>query len=224
MLISEINYKQAGELLLDFERPLSQKLIRAINACMFSGISDSGENGDCILVLGSKNGVKRRIPKAISLFRDNRAKHILVTGGTQAGDGMTEAELYEAALIENDVPSTSIFVENFSRNTPENMMFAKKIIEEKIGSKIVKLIVVTNNFHMKRAVLTAKKYFPDDFIFIPSGVEDSCASEGVWHATERGRKRIERELRSLVISIANGWAADEEFEGAAEDFEQSDYI
>ncbi len=218
MLVSEIRHKQVSETLLDFQHNLSDKFIKAVNMCMFSDVTYNDENADCILVLGSRKGVVRRIPKAISLFKARRAEFILATGGAMTETGKTEAEGYYEALVLAGINTDNIILENFSSNTPENMMFSKKALEEKFGLQPMKLIVVTNHFHMKRAIMTAKQYFPSSYSFIPCPVPDSSGDENSWHLSETGRKRIEKELRSLVISVTNGWAADEYINVQSEDF------
>ena len=132
--------------------------------------------------------------------------------------GKTEAELYYEALIESGIDSEFIILENFSSNTPENMMFSKKALEERFGAKPTKLIIVTNAFHMKRALLTAKQYFPSSYTFIPCPVSDSSGGENAWFLSEKGRRRIEKELRSLVVSVSNDWAADEQIDAQYDDF------
>ena len=67
MLISEIT-----------EADLTPEIIDRI---LFQDITDTGENADCILVLGSAKAAKYRIPVAVQAYKAGRANKIMLCGG-----------------------------------------------------------------------------------------------------------------------------------------------
>jgi uncharacterized SAM-binding protein YcdF (DUF218 family) len=73
---------------------------------------------------------------------------ILVTGGRVYGEGAAEADVMAAALAnEFDIPAR--WIENKSRHTGENAQFSAAILKR---DKINRVILVTDDFHMRRAL------------------------------------------------------------------------
>lgn len=212
MLLSKIDLKYFSQRLLDFANDIPDDVKEFVDGYFFASLCDSGQEGDCILTLGSKNGLKYRVPTAISLFNAERAPFIMATGGNIYSDNLTEAEIYKKHFLLGNIPEEAIITECFSKNTPENIMFSKKVLSEKFGDRNLIVILVTNAFHMRRALLTAEKYFPSGYRIITSPVIDTNTRADNWHTTEKGRARMEKELRSLVVSIKNNWAVDDEID------------
>lgn len=61
---------------------------------------------------------------AADAFARNRIKYIVLTGGNNRYTGVNEAESHLQILLEGGVPRERIMVENESRNTRENVLFA----------------------------------------------------------------------------------------------------
>lgn len=97
-----------------------------------------------------------RVIKAVRLFKRNAAPLIVMTGGS--GDlfdpDFKEAELMRAFAVEFGVPKDKVLVETESRNTRENVLYTKKLLD-KIQAK--KVILVTSAFHLPRALGLLKK-------------------------------------------------------------------
>lgn len=74
---------------------------------------------------------------------------ILVSGGQVYQTSGGEAEIAKAILISLGVPEGKIIVENRSRNTTENAIYSKQLMEV---NALHKPILVTSAFHMERAV------------------------------------------------------------------------
>jgi len=52
-----------------------------IDRLLFEGLEDTGENVDCIIVLGSIKATKYRVPIAVNAYNAGRAKKIMLCGG-----------------------------------------------------------------------------------------------------------------------------------------------
>ncbi|EUJ31992.1 hypothetical protein MFLO_07377 [Listeria floridensis FSL S10-1187] len=124
-------------------------------------------NQDFIIVLGSGLIGERvppllasRLDKATSFFwqqADKKGKHatIIVSGGQGADELTSEANAMRKYLIEKGIPENYIIMEDQSVNTLQNMQFSKAkmdAIMERYNS-----IFTTNNFHLFRASLYARK-------------------------------------------------------------------
>ena len=59
------------------EEDLSTELVDRL---LFQGLEDTGENADCILVLGSSKAAEYRVPVAVDAYRAGRAGKIMVCG------------------------------------------------------------------------------------------------------------------------------------------------
>lgn len=60
------------------EEDLSNEIIDKL---LFEGIVDTGENIDCIIVLGSTKASKYRVPVAVKAYNSCRANKIILCGG-----------------------------------------------------------------------------------------------------------------------------------------------
>lgn len=117
-------------------------------------------NLGCIIVLGAQirgttvtNSLERRLEKAIEYLSDNPGTVVIVSGGQGKEESITEAEAMAAYLTEHGIDRARILLEMKSTSTDENLRFSSELIDD--ISKPVG--IVTNNFHMYRAMRTAKK-------------------------------------------------------------------
>ncbi|MBT8058358.1 MAG: YdcF family protein [Gammaproteobacteria bacterium] len=92
-----------------------------------------------------------RIYKAAALYRAGKAPSVIVTGGNQPWSKIytAEADLIRDLLIEWGVPKDVIFLEGSSRNTRENALYSKNIID---AMSCTDALLVTSAAHMPRAV------------------------------------------------------------------------
>ena len=130
-------------------------------------------NEDAVIVLGAGiNGdkvtypLKVRLDKAIEYHKLNPDAVIVVTGGQGFQETVTEAYAMEKYLVQNGVEASKIIKEEKATSTNENMRFSKKLLKE--DSKVV---VITNNFHIYRAVSIAKLEGLDNVTHIHAGLQ-----------------------------------------------------
>jgi len=92
-----------------------------------------------------------RVYKAAQLFRAGKARLLIVTAGNQPWSlsPWAEADLLRELLIEWGVPREAIFLEGSSRNTRENAVYSKNLIE---SIHCENSLLVTSAAHMPRAV------------------------------------------------------------------------
>jgi uncharacterized SAM-binding protein YcdF (DUF218 family) len=119
---------------------------------------------DAIVVLGGSlspplsprlymdlSGSTDRIWHGVRLFRAGRSATIVLSGGNVFPQPGVEGEsLYAAQLMEEwGVPRSAILIEDRSRNTYENALYSKELLD-KNGLK--KVLLVTSALHMPRAL------------------------------------------------------------------------
>ena len=122
--------------------------------------SDQG-NADAIIVLGAavwpsgpSPALRARVWRGSTLFHEGRASYLILTGGLGIYPP-AEADAMAVLAQSWDVDERWIRIENRSSNTRENMAYAAEIMTENGWTSA---LIVTDYFHMKRAVLLAEDY------------------------------------------------------------------
>jgi uncharacterized SAM-binding protein YcdF (DUF218 family) len=117
---------------------------------------------DGILVLCSHD--IRIAEYAAKIFLEGWAPKLIFSGGlspfTSKIYSSSEAEAFREIAIAERVPAQSIFIEDKSTNTQENLEFSFKLLNEK-QSTPSKIILVQKPNMLRRVFATATKLFPD---------------------------------------------------------------
>jgi uncharacterized SAM-binding protein YcdF (DUF218 family) len=125
--------------------------------------AETDQKTDAILVLGAAAYYKnrkinpcliQRVKHGAELYKKGLAPKVIVSGGVDRGEQRSEAEVMAELATHFGVPDENIILEDQSTSTFENILFSKKIIEEK---GIHTLTIVTDPYHLRRAALVAKK-------------------------------------------------------------------
>ena len=114
---------------------------------------------DYIIVLGAQvreDGpsvvLKYRLDAAIDYLNENSDTICIVSGGQGGNEPVSEAEGMADYLIENGIEKSRILLEDQSTNTVENIRNSKLLMKTPYNG----VGIVTNNFHVFRAVQIAK--------------------------------------------------------------------
>ncbi len=113
---------------------------------------------DCILVLGCqvKNDgqpsdmLSDRLRRGIELYNQGVA-HKIIMSGDHAAKNYDEVNTMKQVAVESGIPSNDIFMDHAGFSTYESLYRAKEIF----GAD--KLIIVTQNYHLYRALYVARK-------------------------------------------------------------------
>ncbi len=162
-----------------------------------------GKNYSCAIVLGGFasedyngngyfNGTSDRFIQGIKLKAEGKVSHILISGGNSklVPTAFRESDWVASQLKDFNIPDSNILVEDQSRNSFENAVFSKKLLDS--AHLNPPYILVTSAFHMRRAECIYKKMgvdvisFPCNYIagkgktgigdFIPS-----LSTLGTWY-------------------------------------------
>ncbi len=93
-----------------------------------------------------------RLLQPLVLLQQQQVKKIILTGGSGSIEfpDHKEAAILKKYLVSIGVPDSCIIIENESKNTRENALFTKRIVDSlHINSKI---LFVTSAFHMRRGI------------------------------------------------------------------------
>lgn len=130
------------------------------------GLSDKHTNADLAVILGSKvnedgtlsERLEKRMECGLELYRKGRVKQILVSGGL-GREGHYEGDKMKAYLLDNGVPDSVIFVDNFGNTTEATVKNTMKL-RDRINFKSI--LVVSQYFHLTRTKMLFRKHkFPN---------------------------------------------------------------
>jgi uncharacterized SAM-binding protein YcdF (DUF218 family) len=117
---------------------------------------------DAIVVLGAAQYDGRpsaiyqaRLQHALDLYNSGVAPLLVFTGGNEPGDRFTEGGSGARWAIQHGVPQSAVLTEEHSRTTYENLAGAKRVLDGRGGEQPKKIVVVSDPFHMFRAVKQA---------------------------------------------------------------------
>jgi uncharacterized SAM-binding protein YcdF (DUF218 family) len=120
----------------------------------------SSDGADYVIVLGCQVvGEYASLPllsrgyTAVRYLNRNPETKVIVTGGQGPGENISEAESLRRLLLENKIDKERIFLEDKSKNTMENFIFSDDLYN--LSDK--KIIIVTSDYHIFRALSIAKK-------------------------------------------------------------------
>ncbi len=113
------------------------------------GEEDRARPADVIIVLGGGvDGTTRRTQHAAALFHQGYAPYLLCTGGIGRGGHISEAAFCAQIAQNAGVPADAIVLEEHSRSTEENAIYAAAIMQEHGWQTAV---LVSDDYHLWRA-------------------------------------------------------------------------
>lgn len=124
----------------------------------FDGTARPG--ADYCIVLGAQwktsgpsDVLRRRLDRAAEYLKENPATVVVVSGGQGRDEMISEAEGMRQYLVNAGIEEERILMEDKSTNTRENLAFSAGLIDMKNS----RTVIVTNNFHVFRALKIAEK-------------------------------------------------------------------
>lgn len=115
---------------------------------------------DYMIVLGAQwrpdgpsDVLKRRLDKAAEYLSANPDTIVIVSGAKGSNEPISEAAGMRQYLVDAGISDERILLEDASTNTLESMIFCGRLLDRESD----RVVIVTNNFHMFRALRTAEK-------------------------------------------------------------------
>ena len=146
---------------------------------------------DAIIVLGGgltsdcnlNASLQARMDKGIELYRNSYSTRIILTGGLQLNsEDCFESEAMSAYALRQNVPAEVLIKENKALNTYQNAFYSTSMMKKR-GMKTA--LIVTSEFHLKRANIIFDKY-NIDYEMVPS----VSLSEGLRRYKELGKEQL----------------------------------
>jgi len=130
---------------------------------VINGYSNQDIEADYLIILGAgvkgdsiSLTLKNRLNKGIEYANRYDNTKIVVSGGRGEGEDISEAKAMKQYLIEHGIKNKRIIEEDRATSTMENFKYTKELLKNKL-TKNTKVIIVSNEFHMMRAKILAKR-------------------------------------------------------------------
>ena len=128
---------------------------------LVTSMQDQREPVDAIVVLGAAqyNGrpspvLRARLEHALSLYRDQLAPRIMVTGGVGRDDTTSEAEVSRRWLLAHNLPDSAVVALPRGRSSAVSMTDAAAWLRER---GLDRVLLVSDPFHMARLRFEARR-------------------------------------------------------------------
>lgn len=122
--------------------------------------ADAAPGADYCIILGAQwkttgpsEVLRRRLDRALEYLKKSPDTKVIVSGGQGGNEPIPEAVGMKEYLIRAGIAEDRILTEPLSKNTYENLSLSGQLID--IGNS--RVVIVTNNFHVFRAVKLAEK-------------------------------------------------------------------
>ena len=122
--------------------------------------AQAAPGADYVIILGAQwrstgpsEVLRRRLDKAIDYLEQNPDTSVIVSGGQGGNESIPEAVGMREYLMQAGIGEERILVEDQSASTYQNLVLSAEFLNREND----RVVVVTNNFHMFRALAIAKK-------------------------------------------------------------------
>jgi uncharacterized SAM-binding protein YcdF (DUF218 family) len=154
-------------------------------------VDEPATQSDALIVLGDDNYAGDRAFHAADLYREGLAP-VVVASGRMLRQNASAADLIERDLESFGVPSASIVkLSHHADNTKEEAAEVTKLVDSRHWKRV---LIVTSNYHARRARFIYSRTLPPSVTFRMSGARDSEFDPTRWWQTRRGQKLFFTEL------------------------------
>jgi uncharacterized SAM-binding protein YcdF (DUF218 family) len=123
------------------------------------GTHESSEPADCLLVFGAAvhgqatagPALRRRVDTAVNLYRQGRARTLVMMGGRGSPEQDSEAAVMRRVAIDAGVRPGAILIEETSHSTAENLRNSLPLLREHCDTSLG----VSDSYHLARTALVA---------------------------------------------------------------------
>ncbi|HME12430.1 MAG TPA: YdcF family protein, partial [Candidatus Acidoferrum sp.] len=161
-------------------------------------VNESMEHADAIIVLSDDNFYADRVTRAAELIRDGKAP-LVVASGRRLRPYAGIAELMQHDLIERGVPKEDIVVfPQDADNTREEAQALLALVNQKHWHSVM---VVTSNYHTRRARYIFRHIFPQDIELAVVSARDGDFDPEEWWEKRKSFKELTREVAGMVVAM-----------------------
>ncbi len=134
---------------------------------------------DCALVFGAavygsipSPAILRRVSTAATLYREEKVKKLILSGGRGEGNRQSEATVMRREAINLGVDAEDISIEDQSHSTWENLLYSQNLT-----SQCSSIVGISDGYHLARIELLARRQGWKNFGTIPTELRPPEMSE-----------------------------------------------
>ena len=161
-------------------------------------IQDPLDKADVLIVLSDDNFYADRATRAAELFREGKAP-LVVASGRRLRPTAGIAELMEHDLVERGVPKDKVM--RFAQDGDSTREEAEALAKLAKTKKWRKVIVVTSNYHTRRARYIFRRAFPQDIAVSVASARDGDFNPENWWEKRKSTKLFVREIVGIMAAI-----------------------
>ncbi len=161
-------------------------------------VDEPAAHADAIIVLGDDNFYADRATHAAELYRQGVAE-VVVGSGRRLRPNAGISELMEHDLVERGVPKEKIvrFAHDANSTAEEAILLAHFAESHKWRS----VILVTSNYHTRRARYIFQKEFPAGITVSVASARDGDFDPGRWWEKRKSVKLFSQELVGMCVAL-----------------------
>ncbi len=161
-------------------------------------VEDPLDNADALIVLGDDNFYADRATRGAQLFREGKAP-VIVASGRRLRPNAGIAELMEHDLMERGVPRDKIVrLADDADSTLEEARALARLVRER---KWHNVIVVTSNYHTRRARYIFQRVFPQGMVVHIASARDGDFDPEHWWEKRKSIKELTREFAGMMVAL-----------------------
>jgi uncharacterized SAM-binding protein YcdF (DUF218 family) len=164
-------------------------------------IDEPAAHADALLLLGDDNFYADRATHAAELIRHGVAP-VVVASGRRLRPGAGVVELQEHDLIERGVPKDKIIrFPHDAESTLEEAVALSRLCTERHFHGV---IVVTSNYHARRARYIFHKVFPATITVSVAGAHDGDFDPEHWWEKRKSQELFVHEVVGMIVALREG--------------------
>jgi uncharacterized SAM-binding protein YcdF (DUF218 family) len=165
-------------------------------------VEDPLERADALIVLSDDNFYADRATRAVELFREGKAP-LIVASGRRLRPNAGISELMEHDLVERGAPKDKVlrFAHDADNTREEAEALAKLAKERRWHSAIV----VTSNYHTRRARYIFRRVFPQDIEVRIASARDGDFDPQHWWEKRKSEKELTLEFAGMAVAMWELW-------------------
>jgi uncharacterized SAM-binding protein YcdF (DUF218 family) len=161
-------------------------------------VDESPENSDAIVMLSDDNYNADRAARAAELFKSGLAPHVIASG-RYLRPYASIAELEQHDLTDRGVPAGAIVrLAHHAEDTREEAVAISQLLSSRRWRRV---ILVTSNYHTRRARYICERLFPAGTILRVAAARDSEYDAEQWWKTRHGVKLFVHELMGMPVAM-----------------------
>lgn len=159
------------------------------------------QKADAIVAISGGDTYARTM-KAVDLYHGGWAPKIIFSGAALDPDSPSNAEVMKQMALGSGVPISAVETDKEARNTAQNASGSRTLLPT---DKYHTIILVTSQYHQRRASIEFSKIFGPDVTIINQPAKDYYWNQYTWWLSPQGWCTTATELVKIPVALIRGY-------------------